>query len=184
LRAAKNERRTRFHLPLFIMLGIYTGCRQEAILSLQWEKNLEGGWVDLSTNMIHWNPPGAPLSKKRRPPKPTRIPRKLRLFLRYARRRTSRYVIEIDGRRVSSVKKGMAAAAQWAGIQRPSPDNVHPHTTRHTCITWLLQAGEPRWNVAGYCGISLEMLEQVYGHHDNEAAAVGIDRAFGRAMIR
>ncbi|MCC3303831.1 hypothetical protein [Sneathiella sp. HT1-7] len=34
--AAKSEPRVRLYLPLFILLGLYTGARKEAILSLRW----------------------------------------------------------------------------------------------------------------------------------------------------
>lgn len=36
LRAAIREPRVRLHLPLFIVLGLYTGQRKQAILSLRW----------------------------------------------------------------------------------------------------------------------------------------------------
>jgi integrase len=42
---------------------------------------------------------------------------------------------------------------------------VTPHTLRHTSATWLMQAGVDRWQAAGLLGMSVEVLEQVYGHH-------------------
>ena len=36
----------RLHLPLFILIGLYTGARKEAILSLRWSQ------VDLTSNRI------------------------------------------------------------------------------------------------------------------------------------
>lgn len=165
LRAARAEPQSRLHLTLFILIGLYCGVRRDAILTLQWARNAGGGWVDLENELIHWIPPGKKQTKKRLPPKPTRIPRRLLTFLRYARRRTRHFVIEIDGAPVGDVKNGIKGAARRAGIQRPIPENIHPHSLRHTCITWLLQAGWPMWKVSGYCGISMKLLEKVYGHH-------------------
>jgi integrase len=42
---------------------------------------------------------------------------------------------------------------------------VTPHVLRHTAVTWMLQRGVPAWQVAGFAGMTLEMLERVYGHH-------------------
>jgi len=42
---------------------------------------------------------------------------------------------------------------------------VTPHVLRHTCATWLMQAGVPRWEAAGYLGMTVETLQRVYGHH-------------------
>jgi integrase len=44
-------------------------------------------------------------------------------------------------------------------------DNVTPHTLRHTAATWLMQRGTDLWEAAGYLGMTVEVLERVYGHH-------------------
>jgi hypothetical protein len=36
---------------------------------------------------------------------------------------------------------------------------------RHTAATWLMRAGVDRWEAAGFLGMSVEMLDRVYGHH-------------------
>src|SRR5262245_47703500 len=60
LRAALREPRVRMYLPLFVLLGIYTGNRKEAILSLRWSQ------VDLQGHRIDFNGPGARRTNKRR----------------------------------------------------------------------------------------------------------------------
>ena len=40
-----------------------------------------------------------------------------------------------------------------------------PHVLRHTCATWMLQAGVDLWKVAGVLGASEDMIRRVYGHH-------------------
>ena len=73
LRAANAEPKARFHLCLFILIGIYAGARRDAILGLCWTRNTEGGWVDLDLGRIDFNPVGRTQAKKRRPVIP--IPR-------------------------------------------------------------------------------------------------------------
>ena len=47
-------------MPLFILLGIYTGRRKEAILSLRWHQ------VDLEAKLINFESPAAQITNKRR----------------------------------------------------------------------------------------------------------------------
>jgi integrase len=154
LRAALNEPRVRLHLPLFIVLGLYTGARKEAILSLRWSQ------IDLENGRIDYNTPGARRTNKRRARIP--IPAKLLDHLRRARCRGSDlgFVVNENGKRLGDIKRGFASACKRAGL-----DDVSPHTLRHTCATWLMQRGVPMWEAAGFLGMSRETLERVYGHH-------------------
>jgi integrase len=154
LRASLRERRVRLHLPLFILMGLYTGQRKEAILSLRWSQ------VDLEAGVISFNPPGRRQTNKRRP----RIPIAGRLLphLRRARQRGTdlSFVISRDGARILDVKRSFKAACRRAGLEE-----VSPHTLRHTAATWMMQKGVPKWEVAGFLGMTGETLESVYGHH-------------------
>jgi integrase len=155
LNAARKSYRARLHLPLFILMGLYTGKRKEALLSLRWPQ------VDFAAGRIDWNPPGRPLTKKQRGL--TRIPRRLRPHLRraYERRRSDTgCVIEYEGHPVKDVKRAFAAACEAAGVEGASP-----HTLRHTCATWLMQHGVDKWEAAGFLGMTLQTLESTYGHH-------------------
>ena len=144
----------RFHLPLYILIGLYTGARKEAILSLQWSQ------VDMNHAVIDFHVPGTTRTKKRRARPP--IPETLMTFLRLAKRRSngSGTVIAYKGKAVGDIKKSFAAACRSAGIS-----DVTPHTLRHTAITWLVQAAVSLWEVSGYVGVSPEIIARVYGHH-------------------
>jgi len=49
LRSALREPRVRLHLPLFILIGLYTGQRKAAILSLRWSQvDLDGARIDFT----------------------------------------------------------------------------------------------------------------------------------------
>jgi integrase len=56
------------HLARFILLGLYTGTRHDAILRLQWMPNTIGGWIDLKAGVLYRRPIGAVERGKRRPP--------------------------------------------------------------------------------------------------------------------
>ena len=140
------------------MLGLYTGARKQAILSLQWMENTGGGWVDLDNEIIYWRGRGRQTKKRR--PKGTPIPKRLLRFLQYAHRRSRQYVIEIDGKPIMNVKRSFVTACRKAMLE-----DVMPHTLCHTCITWLLQAGVNLWDVAEFTGRSEEIIRRVYGHH-------------------
>lgn len=154
--AARNGgQRTREYLPLFMLLGLYTGARSEAILSLSWDR------VDLPNERIDFIIPGRMRTKKRRPRLP--IPRKLKTFLVYAystRLDSQSPVLHIDGRPIKRVIRGFKAAAERAGLS-----GVTPHTLRHTCGTWLAQRGVSLWEIAGYLGQDPQTTERIYAHH-------------------
>jgi len=159
LRACRKVTRgARLYLPLFVLVGLYMGARKEAILSLQWQPNTAGGWVDLDQGVIDFRAPSRGATKKRRVK--AKIPDRLLTFLRLARPRTRQYVIEHNGKMIADIKKAFNHAAELAGMPE-----VTPHTLRHTAITWRVQKGVPLWEVAGFVGTSPQMIERVYGHH-------------------
>ena len=59
IRASRTEQ-ARLYMPLFILLGLYTGRRKQAILSLRWPQ------VDLEAGVIDFELPGRERTKKRR----------------------------------------------------------------------------------------------------------------------
>lgn len=155
LQAALREPRVRLHLPLFILLGLRTGQRKSAILTLRWSQ------VDLGPRpTIDFNSPGERRSKKLKARQP--ISRKLLGHLRRARRRGSDigFVINENGARLKDIKRGFTSACKRAGLK-----GVTPHVLRHTCATWLMQRGVPLWEAAGFLQMSPETLQRVYGHH-------------------
>ncbi len=152
LRAARSMRRSRDYLPLYILVSLYTGARKEAVLELTWDR------VFLEQGYIQFDVDGQQRTKKRRARPP--IPRPLKTFLRLARRRNKKYVIEHNGDRLDNMKKSFRNACELAGLQ-----DVTPHTLRHTATTWLVQAGVPLWEVSGYVGLTVQTIERVYGHH-------------------
>lgn len=157
LRAALGMKKSRLYLPLFIVIALHTGARKEAILSLRW------GQVDLDAGLIDWNPVGRRRTKKQRPR--VRIPRRLLSHLKRARLRGSDLglVVHDGGKPVRDPKKSFANACRRADLQ-----GVSPHVLRHTRATWGMQAGVNKWELSGFLGMTVETLENVYGHHHPE----------------
>lgn len=151
------------HLARFILVGLYTGTRHDAILRLRWKPNTEGGWIDLAASVIYRRGFGAPDSAKRRPPVP--IPPRLLPHLLRWRRLTSTHVIEYAGRAIKSQeRRAWRTACDLAGLAA----DVTPHVLRHTCATMLLQLGVSVYDVAGVLGASEDVVRRTYGHHAHD----------------
>lgn len=155
LGAARSEPQARGHLPLFVLLAVYGGARKGAILELRWPQ------VDLHRGRIDWNPPGRPKTTKGR--SIIRPPQRLIGHLRRARCRGSDlgHVLTIDGQPIGDVKRSFKRACDRAGL---GPE-VTIHTLRHTCGTWLAQAGVPLWEIGGYLGHTIARTTELYAHH-------------------
>jgi len=161
LRAAWKRKEAGLYLTDFILIGIYMGARKEAILSLQWQPNTAGGWIDLERGVIDFMPVGRAQTKKRRATSP--IPNRLLARLRRIRARTRQFVIEAEGQPIKNIRKSFESACADAGL-----DDVTPHTLRHTAVSWLMQDGHPAWKVGGFVGMSEKMVNDRYGHHAPE----------------
>ncbi len=73
---------------------------------------------------------------------------------------------------IRSAKIAFTTAAWLACLSgKISQQNLH-----HTAATWLMQSGVDKWEAAGFLGMSMEILDCVYGHHPDAAAAVVHDK--------
>jgi hypothetical protein len=113
------------------------------------------------------------------------LPRRLFAHLRrwVANGIVSEYFVEWNGRPVKSVKTAFKTALRLAKVS----GRISPHTLRHTAATWLMQNGVDKWEAAGFLGMSVEMLDRVYGHHHPEhlrggAHALGYRRSQSLAI--
>ena len=161
--AVRARSDTRLYLPLFIVLGLYTGARKEALLSLRWPQ------VDLDRRIIHFGRGRTQTNKRQRP---VPIGEHLATFLRLARRRGSDlgYVIHRDGKRIRDIGDARGGSFGRACAKAGLTD-VTPHTLRHTCGTWLAQAGVDLFAVAGWLGHSAAKTTEMYAHHSPEYLA-------------
>ena len=178
------DKKQHAHARRFILLGIYTGTRPGAILRLHWGPSPVGGDVDLEADVIHRRARGTADDPRKRQP-PQRIQTRLRPHLeRWCcadRQQGINRLIHWHGDAVQKLRNS------WKTIRRRAEldDDVVPHTLRHTAATWLMQAGVPIFEAAGYLGMTPEMLTKVYGHHhpDFQTSAATADfRRLGRQI--
>ena len=124
------------HLARFILLGLYTGTRHDAILRLQWMPNTTGGWIDLTAGVLYRRAAGTVERGKRRPPLP--IPPRLLPHLRRWRKHTARFLIEWQGLPIASQeRRAWRRARELAGHD----GEVTPPVLRHNAATWLIKSG-------------------------------------------
>lgn len=148
------------HLKRFIMLALHTGQRIGAILDLSW------GQVDIDRKRIDFNPPGRVQTNKRRAVVPINDDLLAELE---GEEHQSGYVVQFKGKQIKKVQNAFGKACTRAGL-----DDVTPHTLRHTCGTWLAQAGVDMWMISGILGHGHSRTTELYLKHspDHLRAAV------------
>jgi len=153
VQAARASEKARDHLPIFILIALYTGARSEAIFRLRWSHiDLEHGYIDFTDPSDSKNKQASivPISKK--------LLGHLKRHKRYGT--DIGYVVHINQQRVNSVKTAFKSACTRAGL-----DSVTPHILRHTAASWRVQRRVPTYEVAKLLGhSSAQMVERVYGH--------------------
>lgn len=158
------------HLIRLIMIGLYTGTRLGAMLSLQWMPNTTGGYVNLTTGVIYRKAEGERIMHNKRKT-PVKIPPRLLRFLKYwhkadtshdekGRPVTLRYTIHYGGESIDRPQKGFRSLRKIAGLR----GDVTPHILRHTRATWLAQAGVDTEQAAASLGMTTEEFERTYSH--------------------
>lgn len=168
-----TDRRPLRHVARFLLIGFYTGTRAGAIASASKVRAPGKSYVDLDRGMYYRKPIGKKATKKRQPPAPI-PPRLLTHMRRWDRLGIAKeHFVEWNGKPVLSVKKAFRTVVKLSKVDL-TIGPVTPHTLRHTAATWLMLAGTNLWVAAGYLGMTVEVLERVYGHHhpDYQAEAV------------
>lgn len=140
------------HVRRFILVSVYTGRRASAVLELTWAR------VDLDAGRIRFKADGQTETNKRRGS--VRIARQLRCHLTRWKRFRGTHVISFRGKRIASVKHGLAQAAVRAGIE-----GVTPHVLKHTAITWGVTNGMQMEDAAEYFDTTAETIRKHYWHH-------------------
>ena len=183
MRDERTRRAVGRHLARFILVGLYTGSRHGAVCGAALMRTIGRGYVDLDRGVFYRRALGARATKKRQPP--VRLPDRLLTHLRRWKRLgiANEAVVEWNGKPVRSVRKAFAAAVQAAGLE----GKITPHILRHTAATWAMQGGGDLWQIAGFLGMTVEMLERVYGHHHPDfqrEAAEAVARSPGQKWDR
>ncbi len=175
----ETGRKSRQHIARFILLGLYTGSRAGAIAGASIIPTIGRGHVNLETGIFDRKAKGNKETKKRQPS--IRLPDRLLAHIRrwHNRGLANQAVIEFEGKPIKRVPKAFARSVKDAGLG----SDVTPHTLRHTAVTWAMQNNADGWDAAAFFGMTLEMLERVYGHHapDHQGSVLN---AFDRRASR
>lgn len=166
------------HLARFMLIGLYTGTRRDAILGLRLDgPHVNGGWIDLDAGRIHRLGSGELATKKRRGV--ARCPKRLLAHARRWRKNGARWAVELDGSRVGSIKTAWRYMIERAQANSEDFDfsDVTPHTLRRTTATWAMQRGADPWETAGFLSMTRDTLQSIYAQHhpdyqENVAEAV------------
>lgn len=169
-----TDRRSRRHIARFILVGLYTGTRAGAICAASLTPAVGRGYVDLAEGVFNRRAQGARETKKRQPP--IRLPPELVAHMRrwQAAGVSKHAVVEFNGKPLKSVRKAFANVAADAKVE-----GATPHVLRHTAVTWAMQGGADLWDSADFFGMTVEVLERVYGHHRPDSGK-GVHRALRR----
>lgn len=167
------------YLARFILLGLYTGTRHQAILRLRWYPSEDAGWIDAARGIIHRAGTAEAATRKRRGT--SRIPARLMAHVRIWARRDleagpQAAIVRWRGKPLAKERRAWARAVEAAGLGA----DVTPHVLKHTCCSWALAGGMNIWDLAGLTSTSVKTLESTYGHHAPEFQA-GAAKAFRRA---
>lgn len=179
IRAARRLRQTK-HVIRQILIGVYTGTRPGATLSLGWLPSPTGGWFDLESETLYRAGSQSRRSRKRQPP--ARIHARLLPWLRRWKKADMEKgitrVVHYYGRPIEKLRRSWASVAKAAGHGKDAP-----HICRHTAATWLMQSGVDQYEAAGYLGMSPETLWATYGHHSPHFQG-NASRASGKKNVR
>lgn len=149
------------HVRLFVVLAITTGGRLGAILELTWAQvDFDAGTINLKTNAKR-NPLTKAVRKSRAIVPMNNLARVALLEAQAGA--VSDYVIEWNGDRIKSIRKGFKEAVRRAGL---GPD-VTPHVLRHTTASWMMNAKIPLIEISRYLGHRDERTtELIYAKSD------------------
>ncbi|TXM91063.1 hypothetical protein [Methylobacterium sp. WL116] len=184
-------RRPARHLARFILVALRTGTRSGPVCGASFVREIGKPWMELKTEttteertesvtvdgqvyerkvavpvikrvaIFHRNAVGTKEAENKKAPT-VRMPDSLVAHLwRWHHVLGHRYVVEFEKRPVGSTKKSFANLVHEEGLG----DDVVRHSLRHTAVTWGMQAGVDIWELAGYVGMTVEMIERRYGHH-------------------
>lgn len=158
----------------FILMGIYSARREETIRRTQWMATTTHPWMDIERWVYHGRGAEEQRTKKRRPP--AKVATRLRPHLERWQRLDLKLADQLgkpvhfivhraDGEQYAEkIKTGWESIVEDAGLD----GDVVRHILRHTAATWLMQQGTDPWQAAGWLGMTLEQLQENYGHHHPE----------------
>jgi integrase len=166
LTAAAARQKRAPYLADLITLAVMTGCRRGELLGLEWSQ------VDLEASVIRLGAADTKAGKSRRVPLNQTARHALLRRLEYRAAHcpeAGKVFCTKGGEGVSGVRSSFTRALRAAGLTE-----FRFHDLRHTCGSWLAQAGVPEGHIAAVLGHSTVRMTERYAHlaPANASAAV------------
>jgi len=162
------------HVARFILIGIYTGTRHDAINKLRWRASEYAGHADLDRRTLYRRGSHERETSKRRPSCSifSRLADHMERWRRADEHHMSARIIHVNGHPIAKMRRAWNTVRKAAGLG----GDVTPHTLRHTCASWLLWGREAKglrpatrpltiWETAEVLGADASTVSRVYGHH-------------------
>ena len=149
------------NLSRFILAAYYSGSRSGVVLGTRYRM------VDFENDFMQRKPHGYRKTKKQAPPH--KLPGRLKTWsLRWRRidgHNSADYVVHLHGEKVTKLRRSWNTARGAAGL----PEDVTPHTLRHSRATHLMKnRAVANEDAAEFLGMTLQTFLDTYGHHDPE----------------
>jgi integrase len=142
----------------FILLAFYTGSRSGVVVGTRYRL------LDFDNDFMQRKPRGSRQTKKKAPPH--KMPKRLKSWLLRWQRidgKAADYVVHLGGEKVLKMRKAWAGARDLAEL----PDDITPHTLRHSRATHLMRNRKvANEDAAQFMGMTLQTFLDTYGHHD------------------
>ena len=145
---AAAEHPSRERVRMFCWLALHTGARRTAICELRWPQ------VDFKVGVIHYLPPGAQQTRKRKASVPMSDALRAVLKDAYDRRTHDNALVIGSGGKINESIRRLGAAAKVEGLT--------PHVFRHTAGTVMARNGVALWVIAKILGNTVDEVEKTY----------------------
>lgn len=170
---AKSAVKTSVHVARFLLVALYTGSRSARVWQASFVKEEGRPFVDLDSGVFYRSWDDETVAKNKQAP-PIRLPDRILAHMRRWHAMGAKYVVEFHGKAGDPKQAFKRLVKEVLGSEGV---DVVRHTLRHTAATWLMQAGTEKWEAAGFLGMTLETLEDTYGHHHPDHQS-GVSKAF------
>ncbi|WP_296069416.1 hypothetical protein [uncultured Agrobacterium sp.] len=160
----KKTHRVATHVARFMVVAAITGTRTNRIVEASFYKEPGRPWIDIE-NKIFYRAAEGEFVPHNKLADPIRIPDRLADIMKlwrdgHGKVKPTRYLVEFNGKPAKDDKAFLRLRREVLGEERAA--ELNRHSFKHTCVTWLLQAGVPIEDVGDYVSTDPRTLRRVY----------------------
>ena len=174
--------RPRRHIARFLLVAVATGTRASRIERASFYPEPGRPYIDVDNGIFYraWKGEFVPDNKGA---DPIRLPQRLVAHMRRWKKKGARYLVEHkEGKTGSTASAFFRLLRETLSEEEIEAMDLNRHALKHTCATWLMMAGEPMGEIAGYLSTSEKTIRKHYGHHHpDHQHGIGDAMTTGRA---